>query len=52
MGPNRAERELMNAMEQVFERLLTAEEAAEHLRIHPKTLLKMARRFEVPFIRV
>ena len=34
-----------------FEPLLTAEEAAAHLRIHPKTLQRLARAGEVPCIR-
>ena len=36
----------------VFEPLLTAEEAAEHLRIHVKTLQKMARQQRVPGVRM
>ena len=35
-----------------FERLLTAEEAAMHLRMHPKTLQRMARGGHVPCIRI
>jgi excisionase family DNA binding protein len=35
-----------------FERLLTAEEAAPHLRVHTKTLQKMARGGQVPCIRM
>ena len=35
-----------------FEPLLTAEEAASHLRVHPKTLQKMARADQVPCIRM
>lgn len=46
------ERDFMNAHESHFERLLDAVEAAEHLRIHPKTLLKMARMGHVPCIRI
>jgi excisionase family DNA binding protein len=36
----------------VFEPLLTAEEAADHLRMHPKTLQKLARGEHVPAIRI
>jgi len=36
----------------IFEPLLTAEEAAEHLRIHPKTLQKLARQQKVPCVRM
>jgi excisionase family DNA binding protein len=35
-----------------FEPLLTAEEAAEHLRIHVKTLQKLAREQRVPCVRM
>lgn len=35
-----------------FEPLLTAEEAAEHLRIHPKTLQKLAREQKVPCVQM
>ena len=35
-----------------FEPLLTADEAAAHLRIHPKTLQKLAREGRVPCIRM
>jgi len=35
-----------------FEPLLTADEAAEHLRIHVKTVQKMAREGAVPCIRM
>ena len=35
-----------------FEPLLTAEEAAEHLRIHVKTLQKLARDQRVPTVRL
>jgi excisionase family DNA binding protein len=34
-----------------FEPLLSADEAAAHLRIHPKTLQRLARAGEVPCIR-
>ena len=37
---------------QAFEPLLTAEEAAEHLRIHVKTLQKLARQQRVPNVRM
>jgi excisionase family DNA binding protein len=37
---------------QNFERLLDVEEAAKLLRIHPKTLQALARREEVPCIRM
>ena len=36
----------------LFEPLLTAEEAADHLRIHPKTLQKLAREQRVPCVRM
>jgi excisionase family DNA binding protein len=35
-----------------FEPLLSAEEAAAYLRIHQKTLMRMARNFDVPAIRI
>jgi excisionase family DNA binding protein len=35
-----------------FEPLLDAEEAAAYLRVHPKTLMRMARNGEVPAIRI
>ena len=35
-----------------FEPILTAEEAAEFLRIHPKTLQRLARAGQVPCIRM
>lgn len=35
----------------IFEPLLTAEEAAFHLRMHPKTLQKLARLKQVPCMR-
>jgi excisionase family DNA binding protein len=34
--------------ESEFERPMTSEEAASHLRIHPKTIKRMAARGEVP----
>jgi excisionase family DNA binding protein len=36
----------------IFEPLLTAEEAADHLRIHVKTLQKLARESRVPCVRM
>jgi excisionase family DNA binding protein len=36
----------------LFEPLLTAEEASRHLRMHVKTLLRLARGGEVPGIRM
>ena len=39
-------------MNQLFEPLLTAEEAAEHLRIHVKTLQRLAREQRVPCVRM
>ena len=36
----------------VFEPLLTADEAAEHLRIHVKTLQRLAREGRVPSVRM
>ena len=52
MEPNGLEREMMEVLEMAFEPLLTAEEAAAYLRIHPKTLQKMARLCQVPSIRI
>jgi excisionase family DNA binding protein len=51
MKANLQERDLMEAIE-IFEPLLTAEEAAAHLLIHSKTLMRMARQFQVPAIRI
>jgi len=51
LGMNRDKKRLMNAMEQIFEPLLTAEEAAAHLRVHPKTIQRMARQQQIPCIR-
>lgn len=48
---NNDEKALVDGMEQVFEPLLTAEEAAAHLRVHPKTLQRMARLHQIPCIR-
>lgn len=39
-------------MSDVFEPLLTAEEAAKHLRIHVKTLQRLARQNQVPCVRM
>jgi len=38
--------------EQAFEPLLDSEEAAALLKIHPKTLQRMARRGEIPGIQI
>jgi excisionase family DNA binding protein len=38
--------------EQTFEPLLDSEEAAALLKIHPKTLQRMARRGEIPGIQI
>jgi excisionase family DNA binding protein len=43
---------LMAAVEDLFEPLLTADEAAEHLRIHVKTLQRLARERRVPCVRM
>lgn len=40
------------AADDFFEPLLTAEEAAEHLRIHVKTLQRLARESRVPCVRM
>jgi excisionase family DNA binding protein len=42
----------MRGLNTEFEPLLSAEEAAAHLRLHPKTLQKMARLGHVPGIRI
>ena len=42
----------MDESVQVFEPLLSAEEAAARLRIHPKTLQRMARNCQIPSIRI
>ena len=39
-------------MSSTFEPLLSADEAAEHLRIHPKTLQRLARERRVPCVRM
>jgi excisionase family DNA binding protein len=41
-----------NGGAQIFEPLFSAEEAAEHLRIHVKTLQKLAREQRVPCVRM
>jgi excisionase family DNA binding protein len=43
---------LMAASDELFEPLLSADEAAEHLRIHVKTLQKLARGQRVPSVRM
>jgi len=48
-GANRRER---SATAAGFEPLLSADEAAEHLRIHVKTLQKLAREQKVPCVRM
>ena len=52
MGAATSERNLMYQIETSFEPLLDAEEAATLLRVHPKTLQKMARIHAVPCIRI
>ena len=44
--------ELAIGAEKRFEPLLSTEEAAAHLRMHPKTLQRMAREGHVPSIRI
>ena len=44
--------DLVIGAERGFEPLLSTEEAAAHLRLHPKTLQRMARHGEVPSIRI
>ncbi len=39
-------------VESVFEQLLSSEEAAALLKIHPKTLQKLARKGDVPGVRI
>jgi excisionase family DNA binding protein len=43
---------MMAANPSLFEPLLTADEAAEHLRIHVKTLQRLARDGRVPSVRM
>jgi len=45
-------RKPMTTAEAAFEPLLTTDEAATLLRIHPKTLQRMARKGEVPAMQV
>lgn len=52
MRGNHAVLTSVDDLDRAFEPLLTAEEAAAHLRIHTKTLQKMARAGEVPSIRM
>ena len=40
------------AMDISFERLLDSQEAAKLLNIHPKTIVQMARRGEIPAMRI
>jgi excisionase family DNA binding protein len=40
------------AMDVSFERLLDSQEAAKLLNIHPKTIAQMARRGEIPAMRI
>ncbi len=42
----------MDVLGDAFEPLLTVEEAAAHLRIHPKTLQRMARNCQIPSVRI
>jgi excisionase family DNA binding protein len=51
MESNQRGEDLMEVQGQ-FEPLLDAEEAAAHLRVHPKTLMRMARNGVVPAIRI
>jgi excisionase family DNA binding protein len=43
---------MMAANSSLFEPLLTADEAAKHLRVHVKTLQKLARDGRVPSVRM
>jgi excisionase family DNA binding protein len=52
MDMNKSNGDLITNTRPDFEPMLTAEEAAAHLRIHTKTLQKMARAGEVPGIRM
>jgi excisionase family DNA binding protein len=49
--PGAIQSEAAVSAEDKFEPLLTADEAAKHLRIHVKTLQKLAREGKVPCIR-
>ena len=51
MGMNKSNSDLITNTWPDFEPILTAEEAAIHLRIHTKTLQKLARLGQVPCIR-
>jgi excisionase family DNA binding protein len=48
---NKSNNDLTENSEPDFEPILTAKEAAEHLRIHTKTLQKLARLGQVPCMR-
>ena len=52
MNVKRGDDELTKVAGNEFEPLLTAEEAAAHLRMHTKTLQRMAREGDVPSIRL
>jgi len=43
---------IMKSSRTLFEPLLTADEAADHLRIHVKTLQRLAREQRVPCVRM
>jgi excisionase family DNA binding protein len=51
MGMNKSDGDLMANAKPEFEPILTVEEAAIHLRIHPKTLQRLARQEQVPCMR-
>lgn len=48
----KSRRPFLNSFHTQFEPLLSAEEAAEHLRVHVKTLQKLARERRVPSVRM
>jgi excisionase family DNA binding protein len=50
--PGAIQSEAAAAVDHRFEPLLTADEAAKHLRIHVKTLQKLAREGKVPCVRM
>ena len=50
--PGAIESIMATADSDLFESLLTADEAAEHLRIHVKTLQRLAREQRVPCVRM
>jgi excisionase family DNA binding protein len=52
MGLKRGIEQSMTVVKSGFEPLLTVQEAAAYLRIHPKTLQRMARNGDVPSIRM